>query len=146
MKFHVNSFHIQVLLDCVLGRLFTPKSFESDYALIEKFDGDTPLKVPDAVQKDQLVAWVEAIKNQQVFIVLFEELSKNKDISAAFLARTSEQRRESAAPQGHQYAQTHLGQHQGAPLPILRKGDQPGHAAAQRHQKRSRGCARRLQS
>ena len=66
MKFHVSSFHIQVLLDCVLGRLFTPKSFESDYSLIEKFDGDTPLKVPDAVQKDQLVAWVEAIKNQQV--------------------------------------------------------------------------------
>ena len=78
MKFHVNSFHIQVLLDCVLGRLFTPKSFESDYALIEKFDGDTPLKVPDAVQKDQLVAWVEAIKNQQVFIVWLEELSTNQ--------------------------------------------------------------------
>ena len=66
---------------------------------METLIGDALLKVPDAVQKDQLVAWVEAIKNQQVFIVLFEELSKNKDISAAFLARTSEQRRESAAHQ-----------------------------------------------
>ena len=99
MKFHVNSFHIQVLLDCVLGRLFTPKSFESDYALIEKFDGDTPLKVPDAVQKDQLVAWVEAIKNQQVCSLFCLKNCPKTDISAAFLARTSEQRRESAAHQ-----------------------------------------------
>ena len=100
MKFHVSSFHIQVLLDCVLGRLFTPKSFESDYSLIEKFDGDTPLKVPDAVQKDQLVAWVEAIKNQQVCsLFCLKNCQQVNDISAAFLARTSEQRRESAAHQ-----------------------------------------------
>ncbi|KAK6049005.1 ATPase family protein [Cooperia oncophora] len=67
----------QVLLDCILERLFTAKSFEPEHVLVSKFDGDTPLTTPDATQRDQLLAWVEGIKSQQVgrpfleFLALF---------------------------------------------------------------------------
>ncbi|KAK6016741.1 dynein heavy chain, partial [Ostertagia ostertagi] len=56
----------QVLLDCILERLFTAKSFEPEHVLVSKFDGDTPLTTPDATQRDQLLAWVEGIKSQQL--------------------------------------------------------------------------------
>lgn len=57
---------VQVLLDCILERLFTAKSFEPEHVLVSKFDGDAPLCTPDATQRDQLLAWVEGLKSQQV--------------------------------------------------------------------------------
>lgn len=56
----------QVLLDCILERLFTAKSFEPEHVLVSKFDGDAPLCTPDATQRDQLLAWVEGLKSQQL--------------------------------------------------------------------------------
>ncbi|KJH46392.1 ATPase family protein [Dictyocaulus viviparus] len=56
----------QLLLDCILERLFTPKSFEPEHVLVNRFDGDSSLCTPDATQRDQLLAWVEAIKSQQL--------------------------------------------------------------------------------
>ncbi|KAK6731031.1 hypothetical protein RB195_007476 [Necator americanus] len=56
----------QVLLDCMLERLFTAKSFEPEHVLVSKFDGDASLCTPDATQRDQLLAWVEGIKSQQL--------------------------------------------------------------------------------
>ncbi|CAB3408082.1 unnamed protein product [Caenorhabditis bovis] len=56
----------QVLLDCVLTNLFTSKSFEQNHVLIAKYDGDTPLYTPNMSKKDQMVGWVEELKNEQL--------------------------------------------------------------------------------
>ncbi|CAI4230233.1 unnamed protein product [Auanema sp. JU1783] len=56
----------QVLLDCILEKLFTPKSFEPDHVLITKFDADQSLCTPDVSQRDQLIAWVEGLKAHQL--------------------------------------------------------------------------------
>ncbi|VDM67656.1 unnamed protein product [Strongylus vulgaris] len=50
----------------MLERLFTAKSFDPEHVLVSKFDGDKPLCTPDATQRDQLLAWVEGIKSQQL--------------------------------------------------------------------------------
>ncbi|CAP31232.1 Protein CBR-DHC-1 [Caenorhabditis briggsae] len=56
----------QVLLDCVLENLFTAKSFEQDHVLIPKYDGDEALFTPTMSKKDQMIGWVEELKNEQL--------------------------------------------------------------------------------
>ena len=58
----------QILLDCVLQKLFTPKSFEHEHVLINKFDGDNALVMPDTTGKEKLIEWVESVKAHQVFL------------------------------------------------------------------------------
>lgn len=57
----------QTLLDCFLQKLFTPKSFDTDFVLINNIDGkSTPLNVPDANSRDSLIQWVSHIKHLQM--------------------------------------------------------------------------------
>lgn len=56
----------QKLLDCVLESLFTAKSFESNHVLVQNFDDNQPLCLPDLKTKDELISWVEAIKPAQL--------------------------------------------------------------------------------
>lgn len=57
----------QALLDCFLQNLFTPKSFESEFVLIDNIDGkSTRLCVPDVNTRDQLIQWVNHIKHLQM--------------------------------------------------------------------------------
>ncbi|PIO76653.1 putative ATP synthase F1, delta subunit [Teladorsagia circumcincta] len=44
----------QVLLDCILERLFTAKSFEPEHVLVSKFDGETMLRNLLKVSDDEL--------------------------------------------------------------------------------------------
>ncbi|CAJ0934299.1 unnamed protein product, partial [Mesorhabditis belari] len=56
----------QALLDCLLNKLFTPKAFNADYKLIERFQQENPLLMPEVTTKDSLLKWVESLGQQQL--------------------------------------------------------------------------------
>ncbi|KAK0424238.1 hypothetical protein QR680_008567 [Steinernema hermaphroditum] len=57
----------QILLDSFLEKLFTEKAFESNCVLINNIDGRAShLCVPDGTTRDNLLTWVEDIKQHQM--------------------------------------------------------------------------------
>uniref|UniRef100_A0A1I7Y6V7 Dynein heavy chain, cytoplasmic n=1 Tax=Steinernema glaseri TaxID=37863 RepID=A0A1I7Y6V7_9BILA len=57
----------QILLDSFLEKLFTEKAFESNCVLINNIDGkSSTLCVPDGTTRDNLLTWVEDIKQHQM--------------------------------------------------------------------------------
>jgi dynein heavy chain 1 len=57
----------QTLLDCFLQKLFTSKAFEDDFVLINNVDGkSSPLCIPEAHSRDQLLQWISHIKFLQM--------------------------------------------------------------------------------
>uniref|UniRef100_A0A914QJU2 Dynein heavy chain n=1 Tax=Panagrolaimus davidi TaxID=227884 RepID=A0A914QJU2_9BILA len=57
----------QTLLDCFLQKLFTSKAFEDDFVLINNVDGkSSPLYIPEAHSRDQLLQWIYHIKFLQM--------------------------------------------------------------------------------
>uniref|UniRef100_A0A914P1S8 Mitochondrial import inner membrane translocase subunit tim-16 n=1 Tax=Panagrolaimus davidi TaxID=227884 RepID=A0A914P1S8_9BILA len=57
----------QTLLDCFLQKLFTSKAFDEDFVLINNVDGkSTPLCIPEAHSRDQLLQWISQIKFLQM--------------------------------------------------------------------------------
>jgi len=57
----------QRLLTSFLEKLFVPASFEGDFSLVESatVGGHTqPIKMPEGIRRDQFLAWVEALTDQ----------------------------------------------------------------------------------
>merc|ERR1719394_1933518 len=57
----------QRLLSSFLEKLFVPASFEGDFSLVESATagGHTqPIKMPEGIRRDQFLAWVEALTDQ----------------------------------------------------------------------------------
>lgn len=57
----------QRLLVSFLSKLFTPRSFETDFALVANVDG-TPGKhitMPDGVRRDHFLHWIEGLADRQ---------------------------------------------------------------------------------
>ncbi|XP_063712959.1 cytoplasmic dynein 1 heavy chain 1-like isoform X4 [Symsagittifera roscoffensis] len=56
----------QMLLNAFLMNLFTAKSFEGDFALIDDSDGQgTPILMPDGIRHEQFVKWVGDLPDTQ---------------------------------------------------------------------------------
>uniref|UniRef100_A0AC35TT30 DHC_N1 domain-containing protein n=1 Tax=Rhabditophanes sp. KR3021 TaxID=114890 RepID=A0AC35TT30_9BILA len=56
----------QKLLDCFLGKLFTAKSFASEFVLIKNMDGKNALTVPEANSREGLLDWVGTLSQSQM--------------------------------------------------------------------------------
>jgi dynein heavy chain 1 len=57
----------EILLDAFISHLFTAHSFDADCSLIKNIDGKGgELCVPDGVTRDELLRWVQAIRQLQV--------------------------------------------------------------------------------
>ncbi|XP_003378833.1 dynein heavy chain, cytoplasmic [Trichinella spiralis] len=55
-----------ILLDCFIEKLFSEKSFQPDFALVNNVDSlGNKLTVPDGVRREQYVNWVESIQALQ---------------------------------------------------------------------------------
>ncbi|XP_063589421.1 dynein heavy chain, cytoplasmic-like isoform X5 [Penaeus indicus] len=56
----------QRLLTSFLSKLFTPKSFDPDFALVSNVDGkDGQITMPDGIRRDQFLHWVESLSDRQ---------------------------------------------------------------------------------
>ncbi|XP_069984453.1 dynein heavy chain, cytoplasmic isoform X5 [Penaeus vannamei] len=56
----------QRLLTSFLCKLFTPKSFDPDFALVSNVDGkDGQITMPDGIRRDQFLHWVESLSDRQ---------------------------------------------------------------------------------
>lgn len=57
----------QRLLQSFLSKLFTPKSFESDFALVSDIDGggSRNITMPDGTRRDHFLKWIEALADRQ---------------------------------------------------------------------------------
>lgn len=55
----------QRLLASFLSKLFTAKSFESDFALVGNVDGQRNITMPDGTRRDQFVKWIENLSDRQ---------------------------------------------------------------------------------
>lgn len=57
----------QILLDCLLEKFFTSKSFDADRVLIHNVDGKGKnLCIPDGNTREHLISWVENIHYLQL--------------------------------------------------------------------------------
>lgn len=54
----------QRLLHSFLTKLFTPRSFESDFALVANIDGGH-ITMPDGTRRDHFIKWIEALADRQ---------------------------------------------------------------------------------
>ena len=54
----------QRLLQSFVERLFTKKSFESDFPLVTDVEGQ-PIKIPDGVRREQFIQWCEGLPDYQ---------------------------------------------------------------------------------
>ncbi|MFH4973695.1 hypothetical protein AB6A40_000404 [Gnathostoma spinigerum] len=55
-----------MLLDCLLQKLFTSKSFDADRVLIPNIDGATNLCIPDGNSREHLIMWTENMPQLQL--------------------------------------------------------------------------------
>ncbi|XP_044746185.1 dynein heavy chain, cytoplasmic isoform X2 [Coccinella septempunctata] len=59
----------QRLLQSFLKKLFTPKSFESDFALVANIDngpgGNRHITMPDGTRRDHFLKWIESLSDRQ---------------------------------------------------------------------------------
>ncbi|CAH1114572.1 unnamed protein product [Psylliodes chrysocephalus] len=59
----------QRLLHSFLNKLFTPKSFESDFALVANIDngpgGNRHITMPDGTRRDHFLKWIESLADRQ---------------------------------------------------------------------------------
>lgn len=59
----------QRLLHSFLMKLFTPRSFEADFALVANIDGgpdgNRHIIMPDGTRRDHFLKWVEALADRQ---------------------------------------------------------------------------------
>ncbi|KAJ8666432.1 hypothetical protein QAD02_008094, partial [Eretmocerus hayati] len=59
----------QRLLSSFLRKLFTPRSFEADFALVANVDGvstnNRHILMPDGTRRDQFLKWIESISDRQ---------------------------------------------------------------------------------
>lgn len=55
----------QRLLASFLGKLFTPRSFESDFALVGNVDGQRHITMPDGTRRDHFLKWIEGLADRQ---------------------------------------------------------------------------------
>ncbi|KRX27972.1 Dynein heavy chain, cytoplasmic [Trichinella nelsoni] len=63
---HLDNEFDQILLDCFIEKLFSEKSFQPDFALVNNVDSlGNKLTVPDGVRREQYVNWVESIQALQ---------------------------------------------------------------------------------
>lgn len=54
----------QRLLHSFLTKLFTPRSFESDFALVANIDGGH-ITMPDGSRRDHFLKWIESLADRQ---------------------------------------------------------------------------------
>ncbi|KRZ77608.1 Dynein heavy chain, cytoplasmic [Trichinella papuae] len=63
---HLDNEFDQILLDCFIEKLFSEKSFQPDFALVNNVDSlGNKLTVPDGVRREQYVNWVESVQALQ---------------------------------------------------------------------------------
>ncbi|KRY59545.1 Dynein heavy chain, cytoplasmic [Trichinella britovi] len=63
---HLDNEFDQILLDCFIEKLFSEKSFQPDFALVNNVDSlGNKLTIPDGVRREQYVNWVESIQALQ---------------------------------------------------------------------------------